>query len=262
MSFAIDTDECDPPTDVHAFDASDATIASARATQDLHHLTALLATLTPLRARYVAAAIDPLRALPIEALRAVLPHVLREHPALLSDARVRAVADDVLLDTDAAADRPDVVRWLARIGGVRASSATDALARAEAALVVLASGVAELSRARNELRTSLVGDGVTLSSHSVPEDATEVLARALGGGVAQARPMTEAMAELVLHAMAVPSAARDAAAAITATTDERWWPRAVRAVAGWVDSLAGRTPTERFELAFARAYVARSGEEA
>jgi hypothetical protein len=266
MSHALhDTDELDPPTEVHSFDACDATIAGARATLDLHHLQALLGALGPLRAAYVSAAIDPLRALPIDARRAILPHLLREHPALLGDPRVRALADDVLLDTDAAADRPDAVRWLARVAGVRAASANDVLGRVEGALVVLASAVAELSRTRNELCASMASHDARSYTSVLPDDAADVLAWALGAmlGGDRAQPsIAAAMAGLVLHAMAVPSAAREAARALEPTADaSSWWTRVTLDLARWARGSSGPTSAERFEAAFARAYVARSSEE-
>ena len=272
-----DTDECDPPTDAHG-DHEHATVAGASATLHFHHLQAMLATLAPLRGAYVTAAAEPLRALPLDARRAVLPHVLREHPALATDARVRALADEVLLDTDATTDRPDVVRWLARIAGVRASSATDALDRVERSLALLASSTADLSRVRGDVLARLAGhadDHAVTPPRPIPDEAAEVLAWTLEGSTnatatEHAREVGAALAGLVVHAMSVPPAARNASLAmLDARHDSErawWWARPIADAARWIEGLAsphtGAHPHARFDAAFARAYFELTRDEA
>ncbi len=273
MSLAPDTDECDPPTD--AMGALDrVTTAGTAATLQLHHLHGLLTALGPLRATYASAAVDRLRALPLDARRAVLPHLLHEHPGLTREPRVRALADEVLLDPEAGADRPDVVRWLARVSGVRAHDAADALDRVEHALVALASGVAELAARRAEMTSGLV-HSATASLH---EGAAEVLASALvtpSDRPAWSDELAPLMSALASHSSAVVRAAREAAHEVIASEDveavearakiPRWWPSPFREAALWSRAVAEsrarherlRTRAAAFDAAFARAYVAQ-----
>ena len=166
-------DDHEPPTEVMG-SIEGRTTTGTPGTVSLQHLHSLLGTLAPLRAAYAAAAVERLRALPTDSRRAVLPHVLAEHPPLAREPRVRAIADELGLDADAIADRPDATRWLVRLAGLRAESATDALARAEHALVMLASGVAEMLRWQRET-FALLTPGVVFVEDETFEDGFEVL---------------------------------------------------------------------------------------
>lgn len=259
MNVSMDTDEREPPTE--AMPAMEgATTAGAPGTLHLHHLHGLLTALAPLRTAYASAAVDRLRALPLDARRAILPHLLHEHPDLTREPRLRDLADEVLLDTDAACDRPDVVRWLARISGVRAASARDALTRVERALAALASGLADALHACRDAQAAPEG--------TVPDDATELLAWALD----ERADLSRASAAIAVHVMSVKAAARDAAEALIASDDlaaleqraqvPRWWPSPFREAALWSRASAERrarrdTAATAFEAAFARAYVAQ-----
>lgn len=258
-------DDRDPPTEVMAL-REDATRAGSAGTLHLHHLHGLLTALAPLQAAYTSAAVDRLRALPLEARRAIFPHLLEEHPHLLCEPRVRALADEVLLDAEAACDRPDVVRWLARVsGGVRAQSASDALTRVEHALAALACGLAEALRACAE-------PSVT-PARALPDDASELLARLLREDPDRgATEVAQASAAIAGHAAALRSAARDAASALVARVDlqaieaaaklPRWWPAPFRDAALWTRALAaqreaGRNVERHFDDLFTRAYLSR-----
>jgi hypothetical protein len=242
------------------------TTAGAPATLSLQHLHSLRTTLAPLRAAYASAAVDRLRGLPTESRRAVLPHVLREHPDLIHEPRIRALADELFLDTDAAADRPDIVRWLSRVSGVRVESASDALARMELALTSLASSVAELTRWRTELLQSI---GHHEAIDDLPEDAADVLAWAL-----EAHPRRATPDVLARHAAAAIDAAREVVetpaeelAAIERRANvPRWWPSPFREAALWSRALTeARARKERsksaWTSAFAKAFLARIEDE-
>jgi hypothetical protein len=268
-----DTDECDPPTDVmRALDG--ATTAGAPATMQLHHLHGLLTALGPLRASYAAAAVDRLRALPLDARRAVLPHVLEEHPGLAREPRVRALAEEVLLDVEATIDRPDVVRWLARISGVRARSAQEALDRVEQALAALSSALVEVGS--DHSRTLGCDDPPVM-----PSDVVVVLRTALeppetsGAGPT---PLVRWASELRARAAALVGAARDAADEVLASEGpaaiaaraciSSWWPRPFRDAALWSYALReSESPARReiraqtFDAALEHAYFAHLATE-
>jgi hypothetical protein len=94
-------DDGEPPTQVTA-PLEAVTTCGAAGTASLQHLHSLLATLAPLRAAYATAAVERLHALPLEARRILVPHVLRDHPDLAHEPRIRAMAAEVGVDPDAA----------------------------------------------------------------------------------------------------------------------------------------------------------------
>lgn len=262
-------DDHEPTTEVMGL-IEGRTTAGTPGTVSLQHLHALLGTLAPLRAAYAAAAVERLRALPADARRAVLPHVLAEHPPLAREPRVRAIADELGLDADAIADRPDATRWLVRLAGLRAESATDALARAEHALVMLASAVAEMLRWQRETAARLTADAA-FGHEEIPEDGLDVLAWALDPSSDE---LERALGTLSLHARAIVHASRAAALATLAASAPaaiaaragvpRWWPAPFRDAAFWSRATAeshARSHAARYDDAFARAYVAHVGGE-
>jgi len=259
----LTSDDLEPPTEAMGV-LEGITTAGAPATLSLQHLHSLRTTLAPLRAAYASAAVDRLRGLPTESRRALLPHVLKEHPDLVHEPRIRALADELSLDTDAAADRPDVVRWLSRVSGVRVESPSDALARMELALTTLATMVAELTRWRGDLLRSIGHDAPV---DDLPEDAPDVLAWALEAPPCQAPHDT-----LARHAAAAIDAAReilerpveDLVALERRANVPRWWPSPFREAALWSRAVAeARARAARgnhsWSVDFARALRARLG---
>lgn len=271
----LDVDR-EPPTEAMST-MEGATTAGAPATLQLHHLHGLLTALGPMRIQYVAAAVDRLRAIPLDSRRAVLPHLLREHPALAAEPRVRAIADELRLEIEGPSNGPDLVRWLAQISGVRATSATNALDRIEHALTGLAAGLAEVIRWRRELVEEC---GETAPLDSPPEDTSELLAWALGpAATGDEDALARSSASLVEHAMAVVHAAREAANEVLVSEDvvsieerakiPRWWPSPFREAALWSRAVLESGTRKkrrsersaRYDEAFARAYFAHVDAE-
>ena len=94
--------------------------------------------------------------------RTLLPHVLHEHPDLAHEPRVRALAEELGVDPDAASGRPDVVRWLAGATGVRAASGADpAVARARLPKALIGASAHSPAEAATLLEAG--ADYVTLS---------------------------------------------------------------------------------------------------
>jgi hypothetical protein len=262
MSTVI-VDDRDPPTEVMSI-LEGVTTAGAPAMLSLQHLHSLLTTLEPLRTAYTNAAVDRLRGLPAESRRALLPHVLHEHPELAGEPRIGAMARDLGIDVERAADRPDLVRWLARVSGVRVESAREALDRVERALDVLGKCVTELATSQRELAARVD----PLSSHELPLDARDVMQQAL----AERDTLGDALTAMPLRASAATEAARDAAEAMLDAEDlpafeleaavPKWWPSPFREAALWSRVMARRKTrraqrTRTFEEAFAHAYLVR-----
>jgi hypothetical protein len=246
-------DDRDPPTEIMSA-LEGVTTAGAPAALSLQHLHSLLTTLAPLRAAYANAAVDRLRGLPRESRRVLLPHVLHEHPELQGEPRLRALAMDAGLDVDAIAERPDLVRWLARVAGVRATSPRDVLDRVERALTVLATTIAEVAAVQHGIDADVVA-----------LDVDETLSRAVQGGPPP---------ELAAHVDATHRATCDAIdevlradeLASLETSVPRWWPSPFREAALWSRARVARKRlradrTAAFEIAFASALRARLGRE-
>jgi hypothetical protein len=267
------TNDAEPKTDAMPAFVDGATTAGAAATLHLHHLHGLLTALGPIRLQYASAAVDRLRGLPPEACAAILPHLLAEHPALAYEARVRALAEEVRVDTDAASDRPDVIRWLADISGVPAASASDALARVATTLEALATALSHTIAEHRDVVRRAVGDD---SLAPVTSNAGELLTALLlseDARTADREAITRATTDVARTTELLVRAARVAAAELLASgaparveAEARvptWWPRPFRDAALWAahvrthDSV--RDP-RAFDRALSRAFVALAGQ--
>lgn len=256
----------DGPTEAFVIGAFDErTTAGAPGTLALQHLSAVRDVLEPLHGAYVAAAVEQLHALPPDARRSVLPHVVAEHPAIRHDARVVAMAAElgVALHAEPALPLSDgAAPWLFALTGVRAADDADALARIERALETLSVALSRVAAHRLSLRRALALDAET--DAELPTDPVALLVWALG---AAPNELARRVAVLASDLEALGAATRDAAvlssAALAPVAIEArapapaWWPRPFRDAALWtafVDAYRASTP---IELAIASAYHAR-----
>lgn len=231
----------EPPTETMG-PCEGATIAGGQATLSLQHLHSLLTTLAPLRAAYASAAVDRLRALPTESRRALLPHVLEEHPDLASEPRVRVLAHDLGIEADA----PSVSRWLADLSGVPSASATQALARIERAITFFAEVVADVAREVPEV-------------DDLPDGPAAVLAWALDADQARLDAVRRAFVAAAIDEKETLAMARDLAATRDAEDDlgaverrakiPRWWPAPFHDAACWAQAKRERATRPSFDAA-------------
>lgn len=136
----------EPATDaMDVFDGK--TTVGAPAATSLQHLNGLLAALEPLRAAYAAAAVDRLRALPPGERRSVLPHLLREHPELAREPRLRALAQELRIDVE----QVDGTALARAMQGLRAHARAATDAARHAAQAVAASDEMRAREARADV---------------------------------------------------------------------------------------------------------------
>jgi len=237
------SDELDPPTE--AMDVLEGiTTAGGQATLSLQHLHSLLTTLAPLRAAYANAAVDRLRGLPTDSRRALLPHVLHEHPDLANEPRVRVPARDLGID----ADVPDVRRWLADLVGVESGGAREALGRIERALLFFVDALASIAPTRP-------------ATNDVPEAPSDLLAwtlesddarheRALHAWISATAAAREAN-EIALEVARERDAEHDLVAIEHRANVPRWWPSPFREAACWAQAKKERAARASFDDALA-----------
>lgn len=254
-----------------------ATVAGAAATLELHHLHGLRTVLGPLRAAYTGAAIDRLRGMPPEARRAVLPHLLEEHPELAHDPRIRGIAGDVAPPPSAPGEALDA--WMTRLAGASASVGEGGLERLEQALRALARSVAHAMLARRGAIRALGGFAPDrdVRTEEIPDEARALLRWLLEGGEGTSdrpRVLERAAGEWAAHLAACDAASADAAEALFASLDPRaptgvvvprWWPSLFRDAA-IARALSDRTAAlgdvrARFRDLYAQAYFARRAQE-
>ncbi len=244
-----DSEELDPPTEAMGV-LEGITTAGGQATLSLQHLHSLLTTLAPLRAAYASAAVDRLRGLPTESRRALLPHVLHEHPDLANEPRVRALAQDLGIDSDV----PDVRRWLADIAGVESRGARDALGRIEGALLFFADALASIARARPEIDDAPEAPSDLLAWALEADDAQQE--RALAAWIATAAETRETI-EIVTALARARDLEDDLAAIERRANAPRWWPSPFRAAACWAQAEKERAARPSFDDALSARLRAR-----
>lgn len=243
------SEELDPPTEAMGV-LEGITTAGGQATLSLQHLHSLLTTLAPLRAAYASAAVDRLRGLPTESRRALLPHVLHEHPDLANEPRVRALARDLGID----ADVPDVRRWLADVAGVESGGSREALGHVERALLFFADALASVDRARPETADVPDAPADLLVWALEADDAQHE--RALRSWIAAAtetRETGETAAELARER----DAEHDLAAIERRANVPRWWPSPFREAACWAQAKKERAGRPSFDDALSTRLRAR-----